>query len=96
MDERRVGSVIVVDRSNHVCGIVTDRDIAVRAVGAGRSADVAVSAMTTRDLVSVPPTSELAEATPLLVPVSFGAFTNTVTPSDGSDPILIDDPPVSK
>ena len=32
----------------------------------------------------------------VLVPVSFGAFTGTLTPSDGSDPLLINDPPVAK
>lgn len=62
MEERRVGSVIVADRSDHVCGIVTDRDIALRAIGAGRSADIQVSTIMTRDVVCVPPTSELAEA----------------------------------
>ena len=62
MAVRDVGSVVVVDNVGYVCGIVTDRDIAVRGVGEGHSADVAVETVMTRDVAVVRPSSDLAEA----------------------------------
>jgi len=37
MRDRNVGSVVVVDDVGYLAGIVTDRDVAVRGVGEGRS-----------------------------------------------------------
>jgi CBS domain-containing protein len=36
MSSRNVGTLLVVDARRHVLGLVTDRDLAVRVVGAGR------------------------------------------------------------
>ena len=52
MAANNVGSVLVVDRLGYLTGIVTDRDIALRAVGAGLSPDVAVSEVMTRDVAA--------------------------------------------
>lgn len=52
MAANNVGSVLVVDRVGCLSGIVTDRDIALRAVGEGLSPDVAVSEVMTRDVAA--------------------------------------------
>jgi signal-transduction protein with cAMP-binding, CBS, and nucleotidyltransferase domain len=55
MRDREVGCVVVVDRGGELAGIVTDRDLALRVVGEGRSADIAVEAVMTRDVATVSP-----------------------------------------
>jgi len=62
MDSRNVGSVLVVDNVGYVSGIVTDRDLALRGLGAGHSADITVEVVMTRDVASVSPASDIAEA----------------------------------
>jgi len=62
MGERNVGSVVVIDNIGYVTGIVTDRDIALRGPGAGRSPDVPVSSIMSRDVAMVAPQSDGAEA----------------------------------
>lgn len=62
MDARNVGSVVVIDNVGYMTGIITDRDIALRGIGAGRSADVTVASIMTRDVASVLPNSDAAEA----------------------------------
>lgn len=58
MESRNVGSVLVVDDIGYVTGIVTDRDLAVRGLGGGRSPDVAVESVMTRDVACISPTSD--------------------------------------
>jgi CBS domain-containing protein len=62
MGERNVGSVVVIDNIGYLTGIVTDRDIALRGPGSGRSADVPVSAIMSRDVAAVSPQSDANEA----------------------------------
>jgi signal-transduction protein with cAMP-binding, CBS, and nucleotidyltransferase domain len=62
METRNVGCVIVVDAVDDVVGIVTDRDIALRAVAAGRSGDIAVEEVMTRDVATVSPRVDVREA----------------------------------
>jgi CBS domain-containing protein len=64
MAENEIGDVIVTERgSQEVAGIVTDRDIAIRAVGAGLDPDeITVEDIFSRDLVAVAPTTSLQEA----------------------------------
>jgi CBS domain-containing protein len=66
MDRRNVGSVVVIDNIGYVTGIVTDRDIALRGAGAGRSPDVKVETVMTRDVASVTPASDIAEAATIM------------------------------
>lgn len=55
MKEAGIGDVIVLS-DNQVCGIVTDRDIVIRAVAEGRNpADVQLKEICSKDLVSVTP-----------------------------------------
>lgn len=62
MKDRRVGSVVVIDRVGEVAGIVTDRDIALRCVAEGRSADIAVEEIMTRDVATVDPHADIDAA----------------------------------
>jgi CBS domain-containing protein len=64
MAENDVGDVIVTERgSDEVAGIVTDRDIAIRAVSAGRDPDdITIEEIFSRDLAAVAPTTTVQEA----------------------------------
>ena len=55
MRDRAVGCVMVVDAVGELAGIVTDRDLAIRVVGDGHSADVTVESIMTRDVATVSP-----------------------------------------
>jgi CBS domain-containing protein len=62
MRDRNVGSVIVVDAVGYLAGIVTDRDVAVRGVGEGRSGDLAVEYVMSRNVATVPLHADVADA----------------------------------
>ena len=61
MRDADAGSLPVVE-GERVVGIVTDRDIALRVVGEGKSADTPVGEIATGDVVSVRPEQDLDEA----------------------------------
>jgi CBS domain-containing protein len=62
MRAANVGTVIV-EEDGHSCGIVTDRDIAVRAVADGRNLDATpVSAICSKVLITVSPDDDLDRA----------------------------------
>ena len=50
MADEKVGCVVVVDAHGQMCGIVTDRDLAVRGLGAGLALDTVVEAVMTVDV----------------------------------------------
>jgi signal-transduction protein with cAMP-binding, CBS, and nucleotidyltransferase domain len=62
MRDRNVGSVIVVDDIGYLAGIVTDRDVAVRGVGEGRSGDLAVEHIMSRNVATVLLNADVADA----------------------------------
>lgn len=63
MADANVGPVLVVDRHEALRGVVTDRDIVVRAVATGRSlASTALSEMCTERAVSLSPSDSVDEA----------------------------------
>jgi len=62
MHQRNVGSVMVIDRVGYLAGIVTDRDLAVRGLGEGRSADVPVEQVMTRDVARISLHGDVADA----------------------------------
>jgi signal-transduction protein with cAMP-binding, CBS, and nucleotidyltransferase domain len=62
MEHRHVGSVIVIDEVGEVAGIVTDRDIVLRGVALGRSADAPVDTVMTRNVATVDVHADVAEA----------------------------------
>ena len=61
MDRHGVGAVVVV-HGDQVGGIVTDRDIAMRAIGNGLSGDVPIETVMTRNVACVRPTDDIADA----------------------------------
>ena len=62
MARRHVGSVVVIDQVGEVAGIVTDRDIVLRAVAEGRSADVTVDTVMTRNVATIDTRADIADA----------------------------------
>jgi CBS domain-containing protein len=62
MAEHNVGSVVVVDDDGCVTGMITDRDIAVRAVSRELSPDTEVGSIMSNEVVSVGQTADLATA----------------------------------
>jgi len=65
MDRGDFGSVPVVE-DGRLIGVVTDRDIAVRAVGQGLGPDTEVSEVMTADPVCVAPDSEVEDAAEIM------------------------------
>jgi len=67
MHEQNVGTLVVLDHAKKPVGIVTDRDRAVRVVGAGRSArNTRVEDVMTRSPASVAENTSLEEALALM------------------------------
>ena len=66
MEARDVGAVVVVDAVGYVAGIVTDRDIALRGVGARRSSGVCVEEVMTRDVAAVTPAADIQQAAEIM------------------------------
>ncbi len=62
MRDRRIGDVLVTDDDGALCGIITDRDIVVRAVAAGLPLDrTKAGEISTEDLVQVDATASVEE-----------------------------------
>ena len=66
MRDRNVGSVVVVDEIGYLAGIVTDRDLAVRGLGQGRSAESHVDRVMTRDVATVSLHADVSEAAAIM------------------------------
>ena len=62
MAEMSVGSVVVVDDGHRVVGMLTDRDIAIRAVARELQPDAEVEAIMTHEVASVRADADLATA----------------------------------
>jgi CBS domain-containing protein len=67
MRDHSVGSVVICDSEGHPAAMVTDRDLAVRALAEERPAAEAVGTHATRPLVTGNPDMELEEAAALMV-----------------------------
>lgn len=66
MRDRNVGSVLVLDQIGYLAGIVTDRDVAVRGMGEGRSADVTVEPVMSRDVATVSLRADVSDAVSIM------------------------------
>ena len=60
-----VGSLPIVE-DGRLVGVITDRDLAVRAVAEGRGAETPVSELASKDLVTIDPQQSLEEAARLM------------------------------
>jgi CBS domain-containing protein len=61
MRDERVGFVPVVDRAGKACGIVTDRDLALRLVAAGKPADTPVGQLMSPGVMTCHPDDDLRD-----------------------------------
>jgi len=66
MRDRNVGSVVVVDKIGCMAGIVTDRDLAVRGLGGGRTGESAVEKVMTRDVATVSLHADVSDAAQIM------------------------------
>ena len=66
MRDEDTGVVPIVDAEQHVVGVVTDRDVAIRAVAEGKDGNTKVSDVASQDLVTVDPEQKLDEALRLM------------------------------
>ena len=55
MRQQDVGALVVIDETQTVCGIVTDRDIAIRAVAEGAGSTALVGDIVSTDIVTLAP-----------------------------------------
>lgn len=53
MHEHDIGCLVVVDVDEHPIGLVTDRDLVVRGIAAGRALDAAVDEVASHELVAI-------------------------------------------
>lgn len=67
MRDHSVGSVVICDQEGHPMAMVTDRDLAVRALAEERPASEPVAEHASRPLITGDPEMELAEAAALMV-----------------------------
>jgi CBS domain-containing protein len=66
MKEKQIGDVIVLD-GDKMCGVVTDRDIVVRAIAEGRDpGDTKLDDVCTHDVITLPPDATVDEAVKLM------------------------------
>jgi CBS domain-containing protein len=67
MRKADIGALLVLDDSGRVCGIVTDRDIVVRAVATGQDMNtILVGDICSRDLTALAPTDTVEQAVRLM------------------------------
>jgi CBS domain-containing protein len=81
--ERRVGTLVILDRSNKPVGILTDRDLVTRAVAQGKDpCQTHVGEVMTRNLTTISEAAPIEQALSLMRSGSFRRL--PVTASDGS------------
>jgi predicted transcriptional regulator len=66
MRERDIGMLLVEDQGGEICGLLTDRDIACRAVAEGMQADTPVEACMSREVLSCHTQDALYDAVELM------------------------------
>lgn len=67
MRDKRIGDVLVTESDGTLCGIVTDRDIVVRAVADNKPVDkTKVKEFCTEDVVKLAPTASIDEAVKIM------------------------------
>ena len=81
--ERRVGTLVILDRANKPIGILTDRDLVIRAVAQGKDPlHTYVGNVMTRNLTTISEAARIEQAVSLMRSGGFRRI--PVTASDGS------------
>lgn len=62
MERSNVGSLVVIGEDGHLVGIVTDRDIAIKAVGWGHDAGTPISEVMTKGVATILTDADVFEA----------------------------------
>jgi CBS domain-containing protein len=65
MKSEDVGSLPIVD-GDRLVGMITDRDIAIRAIAEGKGTDISVGDIASKDIVTIDPQQSLEEAARLM------------------------------
>jgi signal-transduction protein with cAMP-binding, CBS, and nucleotidyltransferase domain len=71
MRDSDIGDVIVLEEGDRICGIVTDRDLALRVIGEGRELTTKLGDICTRDINTVSPDTGVSEAVRLMTSESI-------------------------
>jgi CBS domain-containing protein len=66
MRDEDTGVVPITERDKTVAGVITDRDIAIRAVAEGRDGSTSVQEIASKDIVTIDPQQDLDEALRLM------------------------------
>ena len=61
MRDKNIGFLPIVDEEEHVVGVVTDRDIVIRAIASGKDGRTTVATVMTRDVVTCDPDDTIEE-----------------------------------
>ena len=67
MRDNRVGSVLVLDESERLVGILTERDIVYKVVAEGKDPETLVEEVMTRDILTIREEATIAEAARLMI-----------------------------
>ncbi len=62
METYNVGFIVIVDQDKHPVGVVTDRDLTIRALGYGLGSETPVKEVMTTDVIAVTEDADLFEA----------------------------------
>ncbi|MBI5224616.1 CBS domain-containing protein [Candidatus Micrarchaeota archaeon] len=66
MKSKDVGSVLVTDKSKHIYGILTDRDLVEKALAKGLRLNTSIKGMVSKPLIGIDPSEDLTEAARLM------------------------------
>jgi CBS domain-containing protein len=67
MRDNNIGSVLVMDESERLVGILTERDIVYKIVAEGKGLDTSVEEVMTRDIITIREDATIAEAARLMI-----------------------------
>ncbi|MCC6017995.1 MAG: CBS domain-containing protein [archaeon YNP-LCB-003-016] len=67
MRDRDVGSVVILDDEGKPVGIVTERDLVVKVLASGLSADTRVSEVMSKPLITIKPSTRIVDAARIMV-----------------------------
>jgi CBS domain-containing protein len=94
MHENEVGCVVITDGTNHIAGIVTDRDLVVRAMARALPGDTPVADVMTHDVVQLHADADLEAACDVMA--AWGTRRVPIVRADGTVEGLVSHDDVSR